>query len=158
LWESTVIRRLQEKVSFFSERVNFHCSKTRYRDGGKTSPLPRVLIRPAPKQRGRLPVRLLPPTTRSSGCRAVPFPHRRPRRASSLTYAARFLAVRPLPIAVGRTADPTMAAGAHVEIISFPGRSKATHERGRCWWCSHTVGFHPDDRIRPAPAFPSSML
>jgi hypothetical protein len=50
------------------------------------------------------------PNVRSSSCRAMPFPHRRPRRAPSLpasltcvavTYVAHFLAVRPLPITVG---------------------------------------------------------
>jgi hypothetical protein len=66
------------------------------------------------------------PTVRSSSYHVVPFPHHRPCRALSLpallTYAAhlhpshlrRSLPLRSSPIAVGRVADPAMAAGTHV--------------------------------------------
>jgi hypothetical protein len=58
------------------------------------------------------------PTERSSRCRVVPFPHHPSRRAPSLpaplTCAARSLAIRLSPNAIGRIADPAIAARTHV--------------------------------------------
>jgi hypothetical protein len=79
-------------------------------------------------------------STHSSGCCAASFPLRRPQRTPLLTCVARSLAVRPSPIVVGRAADPTIAAGAHVPWrLGLPQPSKGTHEHGQCWWCSRAA-------------------
>jgi hypothetical protein len=68
-------------------------------------------------------VRPLPSPRARGGCRAVPFPHRRPRRVPSLpvqltyvlvTCAAHSLTARLSPIVVGHAAGPAMTAGAYV--------------------------------------------
>jgi hypothetical protein len=135
------------------------------------SSLPRMLIRPAPKQRGRSSV--YPLSHRAlSGCRAMPFPRHWPRRAPLLptpltyvpvTYAACSLAVYPSPIVVGQVVDPAMAARAHV---SWCLRSSSTKPRaftsvagaGSARASQLAAGSHPNNRNRSAPAFPFPML
>jgi hypothetical protein len=120
-----------------------------------------------PKQHAAYPPALFP-TVRSSGCYALTFPHRWPRRTLSLsvsltcipvTCAAHSLAVRPSPIAVGCVANPAMAAGTHVSCASGLFRPSQGHPRA--WSVLVVLARHrslPDptamseiDRPRPSP-------
>jgi hypothetical protein len=69
-----------------------------------------------------------------------------------VTCAARSL-VYPSPIVVGRTANPAMARAVAPQV--FSNQAKGTHERCRCWWCSHVVarhGSHSNNRSWPSPS------
>jgi hypothetical protein len=122
------------------------------------SPLPRMLIRPAPKQRGRSSV--YPLSHRAlSGCRAMPFPCHCPRRASSLPTPLIYIPItcaahlrpshlrrslsRCLSVAHRRQAGRRPRHGrwgAHaVAPQVFPDQAKGTYECCRCWWCSRVA-------------------
>jgi hypothetical protein len=107
-----------------------------------------------------------PPRARLVGASCLS-PHRRPRRAPSLpasltcvpvTYAVCSLVVRPSPIAVRRTADLAMVAGAHVQwrlgsSLAEPRASTSVAGAGGARVPPLAVASHPTTRIdRPRPS------
>jgi hypothetical protein len=136
---SMVLSYLIFSIMTHHGRPSVTLARTRLRRSGphlsqkqkNKSPLPRMLIYPALKQRGCSSVCPLS-HRRLSGCGAITFPHQPPRRTPSLpipltyvpiTCAAylrpshlrrSLLVVYPSPIVVGRVTDPAMAVGAHV--------------------------------------------
>ena len=107
------------------------------------------------------------PSACSSGCHVVPFPiashAMHPRSRVTITCVARSIAIRPSPNAIGRAANPAMAAGAHV---SWCLRSSSAKPRAPmsvagvvgAYAPPLAVGSHPNDHNRQAPAFPSPIL
>jgi hypothetical protein len=53
-------------------------------------------------------------------------------------------------------AAPTNGGSAQVlgRVRSSRTEPRVTHERGRCWWCSHATGSHPDGQNQPASFSP----
>jgi hypothetical protein len=104
-----------------------------------------------------------------SGYRTMPFPHHRPCRTPSLpapltyvavTCVARSLAVHLSLIAVGRAAEPAMAAGVHVpwRLRSSPTEPRAPASMAGVSGARTprlATGSHPDGRNRLAqPSLP----
>jgi hypothetical protein len=119
--------------------------------------LPRMPIRPAPKQRDRSFV--CPLSHRPLlGCRAMPFPCHCPRRVPSLptplTYVPITCAAHLLPSHLRRSLSRCLSVAHHCRAGHrprhcrwgaramapqvFPDQAKGTHERCR-WWCSRVT-------------------